>query len=154
MQRRTLFMFSCKNLAYILTMLEAIEKIFYYTDAFFDEDEFFNANKQLNFNATVNLLIAIGEENKKIDDGLKTSNNINWNNISAMRDKISHNYRGIDEGLVWDIVKNYLPTLKVLLVDMLEKIEDSEVYINEAVSSKYYEDLKYLATENKKDELA
>jgi len=71
-----------------------------------------------------------------------------------MRDKISHNYRGIDEGLVWDIVKNYLPTLKVLLVDMLEKIEDSEVYINEAVSSKYYEDLKYLATENKKDELA
>ena len=81
-------------------MLEAIEKIFYYTDAFFDEDEFFNANKQLNFNATVNLLIAIGEENKKIDDGLKTSNDINWNNISAKRDEISHNYRGIDEGLV------------------------------------------------------
>lgn len=144
MQKKILSMFDSKNITYILTMLEAIEKISFYTESFHDEEEFFYANKQLNFNATVNLLIAIGEENKKIDNGLKTSQEISWKNVSAMRDKISHNYRGIDESMVWDIVQNYLPRLKTLLIDMLPNIEEFEIYINEALSSQYYEDLNYL----------
>ena len=64
-------MFESKNMLYILTMLEAIEKVFIYSSDFVDEQEFYDANRQLNFNATVNLLIAIGEENKKIDKDLK-----------------------------------------------------------------------------------
>ncbi|MGE4420226.1 MAG: DUF86 domain-containing protein [Sulfurimonas sp.] len=137
-------MYSSKNITYILTILEAIEKIFYYSNNFEDEEEFFHANKQLNFNATVNLLIAIGEENKKIDDALKSTDDISWKNISAMRDKIAHNYRGIDESMVWDIVQNYLPTLKKLLIEMLPKIQNSQIYIEEALKSEYYEDLVYL----------
>ena len=70
-------MFDSKNILYILTMLEAIEKIFIYSADFEDEEKFYFANKQLNFNASVNLLIAIGEENKKINEELKTSNKIN-----------------------------------------------------------------------------
>ena len=58
-------MFDSRNMLYILTILEAIEKISLYCDAFEDEEQFYQANNQLNFNATVNLLIAIGEENKK-----------------------------------------------------------------------------------------
>ena len=141
MQKRILSMYSSKNITYILTILEAIEKIFYYSKDFEDEEEFFHANKQLNFNATVNLLIAIGEENKKIDDALKSSDGISWKNISAMRDKISHNYRGIDESMVWDIIQNYLPNLKKLLIEMLPKIENHQIYIKEALKSEYYEDL-------------
>ena len=137
-------MFSSKNLTYILTILEAIEKISYYSKDFKDEEEFYFANKQLNFNASVNLLIAIGEENKKINEGLKTSNKINWKNLSAMRDKVSHNYRGIDESMVWEIIKDYLPTLKILLIEMLPKIENSELYIKEALKTQYYEELHYL----------
>ena len=64
-------MFDSKNVLYILTMLEAIEKIFIYSADFEDEEEFYFANKQLNFNASVNLLIAIGEENKKINEELR-----------------------------------------------------------------------------------
>jgi len=139
-------MYSSKNLTYILTILEAIEKITYYSKEFKDEEEFYFANKQLNFNATVNLLIAIGEENKKIDDNLKTSDAINWKNIPAMRDKISHNYRGIDESMVCDIIQNYLPILKTLLIEMLPKIENYQTYIKEALKSQYYEDLVYLET--------
>ncbi len=55
-------MFESKNMLYILTMLEAIEKVFIYSSGFVDEEEFYDANRQLNFNATVNLLIAIGED--------------------------------------------------------------------------------------------
>lgn len=144
MQKIVLFMFSSKNILHILTMLEAIEKIMIYSADFEDEEVFYFANKQLNFNATVNLLIAIGEENKKIDTELKSSDKINWKNISAMRDKIAHNYRGIDESMVWEIITTYLPLLKELLIEMLPKIEDSKLYIKEALTTLYYEDLDYL----------
>ena len=137
-------MFSSKNMIHILTILEAIEKIEIYSKEFTNEEEFYYANKQLNFNATINLLIVCGEENKKIDNGLKTSTSINWKNLSAMRDKISHDYRGIDESIVWDIIQNYLPKLKIALIDMIPKIENYKIYLNEALKSEYYEDLQYL----------
>jgi len=50
-------MFDSKNITYILTILEAIEKVLYYSKDFEDDEKFFYANKQLNFNATVNLLL-------------------------------------------------------------------------------------------------
>jgi uncharacterized protein with HEPN domain len=140
-------MYDSKNILYILTILEAIEKIFIYSEDFSDEEEFYYANKQLNFNATVNLLIVIGEENKKIEDGLKSSIKIEWKNISAMRDKISHNYRGIDESIVWEIVTKYLPILKELLIEMLPEVKDNQLYIKEAIKTQYYEELRYLVKE-------
>jgi len=144
MLKKNLYMFNSKNILYILTMLESIEKICIYSSGFEDEEQFYFANKQLNFNATVNLLIVIGEENKKIDDNLKISNEINWKNISAMRDKISHNYRGIDESMVWEILQDYLPKLKKLLIDMLPQIENYQTCIHEALKTQYYEELYFL----------
>ncbi len=137
-------MFDSKNMLYVLTILEAIEKIFLYSYAFNDEHTFYHANKQLNFNATVNLLIAIGEENKKIDEDLKDAKMLNWKNLSAMRDKIAHNYRGVDESIVWSIVQTYLPKLKTALIAMLPYIQNAQQYIEEALKSEYYEDLMYL----------
>jgi len=137
-------MFDSSNMLHILTILEAIEKVFIYAQDFDNEEDFYSANKQLNFNATVNLLIAIGEENKKIDSGLKTSTVINWKNLSAMRDKIAHNYRGVDESLVWNIIQEYLPKLKVALVEVIPIIENYQLYLQEALKSQYYEDLGYL----------
>ena len=61
-----------------------------------------------------------------------------------MRDKISHNYRGIDESMVWEIIKDYLPILKELLIEMLPKIENNKLYIDEALKTKYYAELTYL----------
>ena len=144
MQRGILFMFESKNLIHILTILEAIEKISLYSAEFKDEDEFFHANKQLNFNAVVNLLIAIGEENKKIEESLKKTQNFNWKALSAMRDKMSHNYRGVDESIVWDIIQNYLPPLKATLLLLLPKVSKYRHYIAEAINTEFYEDLKYL----------
>jgi len=137
-------MFDSSNMLHILTILEAIEKVFIYSQDFDNEEDFYLANKQLNFNATVNLLIAIGEENKKIDSGLKTSAAINWKNVSAMRDKIAHNYRGVDESLVWNIIQEYLPKLKTALIEVIPQIENHELYLEEALKSQYYEDLAYL----------
>lgn len=49
MRKMILSMYNSNNITYILTILEAIEKVFYYTESFKDDEEFFHANKQLNF---------------------------------------------------------------------------------------------------------
>jgi len=137
-------MFKEKNMLYILTMLESIEKIFIYCKGIKDSKEFFNKNEQLIFNAVINLLIAIGEENKKIDNDLKDNSTINWKDISAMRDKISHNYRGIDEDIVWNILEEYLPKLKTELVKMISQIDNYKTLLDKTLNSHYYKHLEYL----------
>ena len=137
-------MYSDKNLLYIFTILEAIEKIFIYTKNIKDDEEFYENENQLYFNAVVNLLIAIGEENKKIEEEIKIKHSFSWNNISKMRDKISHNYRGISPYIVWDIVNNSLDSYKNTLVQILPNIKDYEETLEEALNSNYYKHLNYL----------
>jgi len=137
-------MYSDKNLIYIFTILEAIEKVFLYTKDFKDDEEFYETKDQLYFNAVTNLLIAIGEENKKIDDQIKNDFIFIWNDISKMRDKISHNYRGISPYIVWDIIQNSLPGYKQILLDILPNIEDYEDSLKEILTSQYYRHLDYL----------
>ena len=137
-------MYNDNNLIYLFTILEAIEKISIYCADFEDEEEFYSSNEQLNFNAVVNLLIAIGEENKKIDTQIKDDYNFTWKDISKMRDKISHNYRGVSPYIVWDIIINFLPLYKKILLDILPNIEDFNDALSDALDSKFYTHLSYL----------
>lgn len=137
-------MYNDKNLIHFFTILEAIEKINFYSENFQDDEDFYFANQQMNFNAVVNLLIAIGEENKKIDEIIKNDYPFTWNDISRMRDKISHNYRGVDQYMVWDIIQNSLKEYKQILVKITPKINEFENALDEALNSKYYIHLTYL----------
>lgn len=114
-------MFSNKNLAYILTALEAIEKIILYTSDFQDPEDFYEANDQLNFNGTYNLLLTIGEETRKIEARLKKDfSEIPWHRIKGLRNYLAHDYRGTDPEIIFDITKNYLPGLKTVLIKMVD----------------------------------
>ena len=56
----------------------------------------------------------IGEAAKKIPDELKTKyTEIEWKDITGMRDKLIHEYFGIDYELVWDVIQNEIPDLKI-----------------------------------------
>lgn len=137
-------MYSDENLIYFFTILEAIEKINLYSHDCKDDEEFYYSNHQMNFNATVNLLIAIGEENKKISEDIKNDYPFKWNDISKMRDKISHNYRGVNSYMIWDVIQNSLQEYKLLLVDILPNIKDFEIALDDALNSKFYLHLEYL----------
>ncbi len=138
-------MYDEKNLVYVLSILEAIEKIKIYSSAFENADDFLWSNQQLNFNGTVNLLIAIGEESKKIDDKLKEEfSDIEWKAIAGIRDKLSHDYRGIDPNIVWNVIRNKLDDLKDTLIQMLGKINYEKETLVKALKSKYYSHLSYL----------
>lgn len=138
-------MYDENNLVYILTILESIEKIKIYSNEFGNADDFLWANQQLNFNGTVNLLIAIGEESKKIDVKLKEEFlDIDWKAIAGIRDKMSHDYRGIDPNIVWNVIQTELDDLKQALIQMVPRIDYDKETFAEALKTNYYSHLNYL----------
>ena len=52
-------MYETKNLTYILTILESIEKIFLYTESIEGGESFLNPNNQMNFFLNIYLLSPI-----------------------------------------------------------------------------------------------
>ena len=59
----------------------------------------------------------IGEASKKIPKSFKDKHtDIPWRQISGMRDKLIHDYFGVDLEIVWDVVQNRLPELKKQLI--------------------------------------
>ena len=58
----------------------------------------------------------IGEAANRLPDGFKAQySNIDWNRIRGFRNRIVHDYFGIDYSIVWKIVETYLPELKTEL---------------------------------------
>ncbi len=72
--------------------------------------------------AVVKLLEIIGEAVKKIpDDRRKHYPDLPWKAIGGMKDMLVHEYWKIDVGVVWSTVQKSLPSLKVIVLDMLNK---------------------------------
>ena len=63
--------------------------------------------------AVVRSLEIIGEATKKIPvDFRENHNSIQWKNMAGMRDRLIHDYVGVNYSIVWDVVKNKIPELK------------------------------------------
>lgn len=138
-------MYDENNLVYILTILENIEKIKIYSNEFGNADDFLWANQQLNFNGTVNLLIAIGEESKRIDVKLKEEFlEMDWKAIAGIRDKMSHDYRGIDPNIVWNVIQTKLDDLKQVMIQMVPRIDYDKDTLTKVLNTNYYSHLSYL----------
>lgn len=62
--------------------------------------------------AIVRSLEIIGEATKKIPIDFKLKNeSIQWKSMAGMRDRLIHDYMGINYSIVWDVVKNKIPEL-------------------------------------------
>ena len=147
-------MYSKDNLVYILTMLEAIEKIFIYSNEFNSAHDFFKANDQLNYNGSNNLLLVIGEESKKLDINLKSEfTEIPWPLIAQLRNRLAHDYRGLDPEVIFNIIQGYLPDLKKALILMIDRLAiDRERLLREVLFSNFYRHLNYLMPDTRKGE--
>ena len=55
----------------------------------------------------------IGEATKKLSDSVKAKYpEIPWKDIAGMRDKLIHDYLGVDIDAVWDTIQKDIPVLK------------------------------------------
>ena len=62
--------------------------------------------------AFVRSIEIIGEASKKIPADLKEKYaHLEWRAMTGMRDKLIHDYFGIDYDIVWDVVANKIPEL-------------------------------------------
>jgi uncharacterized protein with HEPN domain len=146
MQKKILSMYDEKNFIHILTMLECCEKAWIYTQDFDNPIDFIWANEQKELNATISLFIAIGEESKKIDKNLKDTVNseLSWSDIAGLRDKISHDYRGVDGDILWVVIHQDLHKLKFVLIKMFQLLNPSKKFLKEILATPYYKHLNYL----------
>ncbi len=70
--------------------------------------------------AVVRSLEIIGEATKKLDEDFKSQYpHVEWKKIARTRDKLIHEYFGIDYDIVWDIVTSKLPDLKYYLEEII-----------------------------------
>ncbi len=77
----------------------------------FSEDSFFNDTKTQD--AVMRRIEIIGEAVKNLPKNFKEKHpEIEWREIAGMRDKLIHEYFGIDPDTVWDTAKNDIPKLK------------------------------------------
>jgi uncharacterized protein with HEPN domain len=71
--------------------------------------------------AVVRSLEIIGEATKKIPADFKVKwNAIEWKNMAGMRDRLIHDYIGVNYSIVWDVFKNKIPKLNSQIQEVLE----------------------------------
>ena len=100
-----------KDEAIISQMLEIIDKIHSYTMLFTTPAEFLDDSKS--FDATLMNFIALGEIVMKLTESFKEKHtDIDWIKIYDFRNVIAHDYFGVDEEEVFQIIRNHLPLLK------------------------------------------
>jgi uncharacterized protein with HEPN domain len=97
--------------AICLNMLEAINKIQEISKVFSSHEDF--VKDYIRFDATMMNFVVIGEMANKLSDKFKGEHtDIEWRRIGDLRNIIAHDYFGIDNKEIWQIIKNKLPELK------------------------------------------
>lgn len=101
-------------------MLESALKIKRYT-ANLDFDLFITDDKTID--AVVRNFEIIGEAANRMDPDFRTINSeIDWNRIRGFRNRIVHDYFGIDYEIVWTIIENDLENLIEQLEDIISNL--------------------------------
>jgi uncharacterized protein with HEPN domain len=103
---------------YLLHAIDAIDSILAYTAD--GSDEFFKDAKTQD--AVIRNVEIIGQAVKGVDQSTRALDPaIPWRQIAGMRDKLIHDYFGVDLSLVWDVVERELPVLRPRLVALADR---------------------------------
>jgi uncharacterized protein with HEPN domain len=101
---------------YLRDMLENAEKALSFVRGM-DYDGFFTDDKAIY--AVIRALEIMGEAARQIPEDVRRSNpEIPWREIAAMRNKLTHEYFGVNTKVIWRTVQEDLP----IIIPLLKKI--------------------------------
>jgi uncharacterized protein with HEPN domain len=107
----------------LLDMKESSEKILKYTEGF-TYDDFLRDDKTID--AVVRNFEIIGEASIRIEDDFKLDHpQIEWKKLRGFRNRIVHEYFGIDYEIVWSIIESDLEEL-IFQLEAIIGNEDSD----------------------------
>jgi uncharacterized protein with HEPN domain len=104
---------------YLADIQEACEKVLRFTAGMNYKDF---VHDDLHFDAVVRNLEIIGEAVKNLSEELRQKYpNVKWRKIAGFRDIVAHNYFGVSDEIVWDVVENEIPPLLEKVKAMLSE---------------------------------
>lgn len=108
---------------YIDDIIAAMEKIRTYSKEMSFED--FSADEKV-VDATIRNFEVIGEAVKHLPSKLKKRYpNIPWKTMAGMRDKLIHEYFGVNKRVLWRTIKEELPPIEPLIRDVLKYLDET-----------------------------
>lgn len=109
----------------LLDIAEAISNVEMFTNGF--NLEAYSSDTKTRHAVEHNFTI-IGEAAARLPEQYKTANNsINWREVKDFRNVLVHEYFGIDNSIVWNIVEKYLPVLKKEVKQLIADLKRGQI---------------------------
>jgi len=101
----------------LIDMIDAIEHLAEYIQGVSFEE--YLKNRKLR-DAVYHNIIVLGEASNRLEESfLQGHPEIEWHKMISTRNAIIHGYDEIDDKIIWSIIKNILPDLKIKLETLL-----------------------------------
>ncbi|MBI5933149.1 MAG: DUF86 domain-containing protein [Chloroflexi bacterium] len=101
---------------YLVDIQDACKKVLKFTKGMTYKDF---VHDDLHFDAVLRNLEIIGEAVKNISEETRQKYpDVKWRKIAGFRDIVAHEYFGVNEETVWDIVVNEIPALLAIAKKM------------------------------------
>ncbi len=111
---------------YLDDIIEATRKIEKYTKEL-TFNEFAEDSKVVD--AVIRNFEIIGEASKNISTEIKKKySNIPWKIMSGMRDKLIHEYFGVNKKVLWKTIKEDLPGVKPLITKVRKETKEESLF--------------------------
>ena len=106
---------------YFFDLIDSINKIEEFTEGM-EFNDFLKDNKTIF--ACIRAIEVMGEAVKNIPEYVKEEHDeIPWKKIYGMRNKLIHEYFGVEPHVVWVTIKEDIPLIKPCILEILEGLE-------------------------------